>query len=557
MRRYLKSLLFCGLSFCTTGFTQFPGTHNYMFFNNNDLVFFPIHGVTYDDESGRAVSYAGDVNGDGIDDVIIGAEKAEFGVRPAGGSEGEGYVVFGKATDTKVELSNLDTNTGNHGFIIRGYVGSAGCSVSAAGDVNGDGLDDIIIGAYVGGDPGVDLRGESYVVFGKTSTTEVNLAHIKSNTGGHGFLIRGSKSYDQSGFSVSGAGDVNGDGLDDIIIGAPFSDPTYLTVNGQNSAGLSYVVYGKTTTTAVNLAEIESESRTGNLGFGIYGYDIEDQSGYAVSGAGDVNGDGFDDVIIGAIGADPYGMSNAGTSYVVYGKASTPVFIRLRYLEVDAGNLGFAIYGASANDQSGYAVSAAGDVNGDGLDDVIVGAPWADPSTNSNAGSSYVVYGKTTSTPVRLSDVEGHSGSHGFAIHGASVDDGSGISVSGAGDVNGDCFDDVIIGAKYADPNGTSNKGSSYVVFGKSTASASTVGLSNIESNSGYHGFAIYGSQYLDYSGSAVSKAGDMNKDGLGDVIVGSPMADPRTTNSGRKNAAGISYVIFGKATTTPVQLTD
>jgi len=380
-----------------------------MFFNTNDLVFFPIHGVTYDDESGGAVSYAGDVNGDGIDDVIIGAKKAEFGVQPAGNSSGESYVVFGRATDTKMELSNLDTNTGNHGFIIRGiHPGNfSGASVSAAGDVNGDGLDDIIIGAYGAGDSGVNVRGESYVVFGKTSTTEVNLSHIRSNTGGHGFLIRGSKSYDQSGFSVSGAGDVNGDGLDDIIIGAPLADPTYLIDDGQASAGLSYVVYGK-----------------------------------------------------------------------------------------------------------------------------------------------------TTSTPVRLSDVEGYSGSHGFAIHGASVDDRSGISVSGAGDVNGDCFDDVIIGAKDADPNGTSNKGSSYVVFGKSTASASTVGLSNIESNSGYHGFAIYGSRYLDYSGSAVSKAGDMNKDGLGDVIVGSPMADPRR-NSGRENAAGISYVIFGKATTTPVQLTD
>ncbi len=206
----------------------------------------------------------------------------------------------------------------------------------------------------------------------------------------------------------------------------------------------------------VNLSDVAA----GAGGFVMNGVDPSDYSGARVSGAGDVNGDGLDDVIIGASFADPAGNSVAGESYVVFGKADgTPVNLSA----VAAGSGGFVINGIDPGDVSGYSVSGAGDVNGDGLDDVVVGAWLADAGGNGNAGESYVVFGKTTTTAVDLSSVA--AGIGGFVINGIDPDDHSGVSVSGAGDVNGDGLHDVIVGAWKADPAGNSNAGESYVVF--------------------------------------------------------------------------------------------
>jgi FG-GAP repeat len=170
-----------------------------------------------------------------------------------------------------------------------------------------------------------------------------------------------------------------------------------------------------------------------------------------VSGAGDVDGDGLDDLIVGAL--------NAFQSYVVFGKAdAAPVELA----DVAAGQGGgFALNGASGG--GGYSVSGAGDVDGDGLDDLIVGAPRADPNGR-YSGQSYVVFGKADAAAVDLSEIAAGRGG-GFALNGVAERDISGFSVSGAGDVDGDDFDDVIIGAPRADPNGVYNAGQSYVVF--------------------------------------------------------------------------------------------
>ncbi len=406
---------------------------------------FVMNGETGFDYSGFSVSGAGDVNGDGLDDFIVGA----WGADPNGSFSGTSYVVFGKASGTTVELSAIAAGTG--GFAINGEAmeDESGFSVSGAGDVNGDGLDDLIVGAY-GADPNGSYSGTSYVVFGKASGTTVELSAIAAGTGG--FAINGETGFDFSGHSASGAGDVNGDGLDDLIVGAWRASP-----NGYYS-GTSYVVFGKASGTTVELSAIAA----GTGGFAINGETAYDESGWSVAGAGDVNGDGLDDLIVGAYGADPNG-DRSGKSYVVFGKADGTT---VELSAIAAGTGGFAINGETGGDWSGSSVSGAGDVNGDGLDDLIVGAAYADPNGN-HSGTSYVVFGKASGTTVELSAIA--AGTGGFAMNGEAGDDRSGSSVSGAGDVNGDGLDDLIVGAFAADPNG-SFSGTSYVVFSSEPA---------------------------------------------------------------------------------------
>jgi Ca2+-binding RTX toxin-like protein len=169
---------------------------------------------------------------------------------------------------------------------------------------------------------------------------------------------------------------------------------------------------------------------------------------------------------------------------VVFGKAGGTK-VELSDIASGTSTLGFVINGATAVDQSGYSVSSAGDVNGDGLDDLIVGAFGADPNENSYSGASYVVFGKTDGTKVELSAIVSGDGTKGFVINGAVLSDQSARSVSSAGDVNGDGFDDLIVGAGLADPNG-SNSGSSYVVFGGNfTGSVSQLGTTGNDTLSG------------------------------------------------------------------------
>ncbi len=189
---------------------------------------------------------------------------------------------------------------------------------------------------------------------------------------------------ERCGYSVATAGDVNGDGLDDVIIGATFADP-----NGNDLAGESYVVFGRQGgfPAALNLTDLD-----GHNGFVINGIGVSDRSGNSVATAGDVNGDGLGDVIIGALDADQNLHYNEGEGYVVFGRqAGFPAALNLSDLD---GRNGFVLNGINAYDLSGRSVAAAGDVNGDGLDDVIIGADGADQNGSHFGGESYVVFGQ-------------------------------------------------------------------------------------------------------------------------------------------------------------------
>jgi len=292
------------------------------------------------------------------------------------------------------------------------------------------------------------------VVFGKaTGFADID---VSTMTGEDGFRIFGADEDDRAGWSISSAGDVNGDGFGDLIVGAP---------NANGIAGEAIVVFGK----ATGFADIDVSTMTEEDGFRIFGADLGDRAGHSVSSAGDINGDGFDDLIVGAPGGKgPTNANNGkGEAIVVFGKATG-------FADIDVSTMtgadGFRIFGADINDEAGYSVSSAGDINGDGFDDLMVGA-WNSGGAASGYqfGEAIVVFGKATGfADLDVSAPDFVSSGAGFRIFGADEDDDAGWSVSSAGDINGDGFDDLIVGAREGEgpANDKPFAGEAIVIYG-------------------------------------------------------------------------------------------
>ena len=234
----------------------------------------------------------------------------------------------------------------------------------------------------------------------------------------------------------------------------------------------------------------------------------DDRLGKRVSDAGDVNHDGFADVILGATGSDANGL-NCGAAYVLFGKAAfTSTSIELADLN---GQDGIKIKGAIASDYAGRGVSGLGDVNGDGFGDVLIGAPYV----NGTSGAAYLVFGKAafTTSSLELSSLDG---TNGAVFQGTVFPDSSGRFVSGTGDVNGDGFADMLIGSWYSGINGD-RSGKADLVFGRSTFTTAPIQLASLD---GTNGITFVGGTAGDKAGFSVSDLGDVNADGIADFAI-------------------------------------
>ncbi len=352
---------------------------------------FKIDGENKGDQSGISVSTAGDINGDGHTDLLIGAFAY-----PGGGNRGRSYVVFGEPKVGSIGDVALSSLNGSNGFKIDGEndYDYSGYSISSAGDINSDRYVDIVIGA--GGYNG--FQGRSYVVFGgEGKNGDIALSSLN---GANGFKIDGENGGDDSGCSVSAAGDINGDGHDDLIIGAVAYPPQW--------KGRSYVVFGGPG--VGSSGSIALSSLNGVNGFKLDGENNNDNSGNSVSAAGDLNGDGYADLIV---GASNY-QNGKGRSYIVFGglEVGGSGVISLSSL---TGTNGFKLDGENPGDVSGYPVSSAGDINGDGYSDLIIGAMQYPGGVNK--GCSYVVFGRSEIGSGGLISLSSLNGVTGFRLN--------------------------------------------------------------------------------------------------------------------------------------------
>lgn len=484
-----------------------------------------------------SVSDAGDINNDGIDDIMISRPGADVDGKEEAGKV---YVIFGKEELSNVGNIDVRDLDGSNGFAIKGVeeFGQLGRSISNVGDVNDDGVDDIVISATGINVGSKNFGGNVFVIFGDSQIGNSGKLKTSELDGSKGFAIESDETFSQTGFSVSDAGDFNHDGVDDLIIATSASKPQQIAKD--------YVIFGDSQL---------GKSGTFNL------LDVNGSNGVAivdrpnrhltninfVGSAGDINDDDIDDVIIGSpvagnntvvYGKDSVisGRPNSGRGYVVFGREDFD-----SNKELDISSLseedGLTIEIDSVGGFLGRSVGYAGDLNNDGVDDVAIGGTLA---------GSHVIFGNRDLSSIAKIDANTLDGTNGFSVLGNEFDDLFGSSVSNAGDFNGDGIDDFAVAAPSLETSSHAHGGAGYIIFGKAdfTGFDSSLKVSQLSTNDvlvlkdfGNFVYNYHKSLFIDTSSNNfISNAGDINGDGIDDLIIGQPGV----------SIAADSYVIFG-----------
>lgn|GEM_PF-926233 len=557
MAQYPASFALSSLT-AATGYTLRPG----------------VDGTLY----GISISSAGDVNGDGETDFLIGESDyyPRSLVTQTPTLAGQTHLVFGGAAnlaamdvldgvaDGVIDQSLL---TADFGYILKyNVVGDgSGVSVEGAGQVDGVAGDDFMIGTprstatpgvahFVSGGANLAvLDAADGLVDGQIALTEVD--------GSTGYEFTGTSNSDRNGYAVGSIGDVNNDGFRDLLVGSYMADPP-----GAANGGWVALVFGS----PANLSQLDTAGGSpadgsisvanldGTTGYRFVGA-AQDFAGVSLAGMGDVNGDSIPDLIIGAqqntLGGESYIVFGGSANFAaldVAGGAPADGLIALSALN---GTTGYR-FKTTDNDEFGWSVSGAGDVNADGVEDFLIGDAFGDAVSN-NGGHAYLLFGGTANlSALDAADglVDGSitadnvNGTTGFRLAGP----GSqwvGQSVSAAGDVNGDGYDDVSIGANFR----TTRTGSVYIMFGgpggnsgfnvEDAADGVADGKINLTSFSGVGGMRIDGVTVGDQAGFDVARIGDINGDGLADMML----SGVRDQNSIPQKDTGEVYIVYSR----------
>ncbi|MCB9762240.1 MAG: FG-GAP repeat protein [Alphaproteobacteria bacterium] len=437
---------------------------------------FRVYGEMPSEEIGVSVAGAGDVNGDGFNDLILGS----WGDTPNGPWSGSSHVVYGPLTGSADISATSDAR-------LEGEAEGdfAGHRVAGTGDFNGDGFDDVLVGAH-DNDEGGAHAGAAYLILGPVSGT-MGLADAP-------LKLLGERAGAWAGWAVAPAGDVNDDGYQDILVGAT------ATASEADGLGAVHLILGQELSTdeVRSLSEADATLR---------GVTWNDATGVSTTGGGDLNGDGLDDLLVGANEVLPGGPG------VVYAVMS-PVYGDFDLRDADA-----TLRGESPYDTVGESVASAGDVDGDGNADVLIGAPQGvDPHLG--PGRAYLVLGPLWGErPLDTADA---------VLVGEAYGDRAGYSVAAAGDVNGDQHADLLVGTYQAlradDPPGLA-----YLVLGPVSGH---VDLGEADGR-------LVGESTHGRAGFSVASAGDVNGDGLDDLLIGA---------IGEREFAGAAYVFHGRS---------
>ena len=441
-------------------------------------------GILQEERLAYSLSSAGDVNGDGLDDFLLGT----FHNRVEGFDAGAAYLILGrKAADWGMQLSVTHADARFLGF--RRYDAVGGC-VGGPADVNGDGYDDILIGAPAGNDLVPENPGHLFILFGKAEPDWGNYCVLENSAD---VCLTGELAWDNStdrgglaGFSIGVIGDLNRDGCDEILVGAPFFD------GYRKDGGKVYLIAGTRDGWSNNMLLNETAIATFKRGRDV----LQAKVGYSVAGIGDVNADGLPDFMIGA--------PNIDQTYLVYGRSEMDWGE-----DFDLRNADVIFVSEGPRQQFGHQIEGVGDVNGDGIDDFIISA-IRNREGGTAAGKIYLILGQ----PGGWDSVTVNVNQAVASFIGEAKYDYAGWSIAGIGDFDGDAYNDFLIGM-FNDPD-RSQSGKAYFIQGRASGWNRNQPLEDMTTY-------FQGTENGDLCGFAVSSAGDINGDGWDEFLVASP----------------------------------